>query len=514
MQEPIFRVGEWLVIPTYNKISQDGRQQTLEPRLIDMLCYFARHPGDVLSRDELIDNVWKRNIVTNHVVTQCISELRKYLKYGSHDNLEYIITVPKRGYKLAAAVVWCEEEEEEEEEETLSQISVVHKQNENNYEDNGPDLSLISTAKTQCPFYRSPSFGVWLAFLVTLIVVIIFVSMATVSPRVPISSMPMLLNPRDIDIRIKGGNSCSDWTPQLSYVVGVSELLANFFNSYSTFLVHDQSNYNYNGPSNSGKSLTIEFINQRHYRAQQCFLSMVLVNNADNSIMLDKRYFITANNQLQIQTDIFNNLSEVLKQTIPPETEQRLNLLLPKQGQALQHFYQAHQLLIQGDNNSLNHASEMLSSMIKNSPDFHYISAEKVLVDLLRNSYQPFDGQQLSALQIARVQLDSIPELKDTPIMQQIYTVEALSKGQIDGAYQAINRGIEMQMSWMNYVMLGKSYEMRGNNHLAADSYITAFNLRPGENTLYWIKNGLFQTSIRKVVPYLDNYNVKNSSSI
>lgn len=73
MQEQTFRVGEWLVLAADNKITRDGRLLVLEPRLIDMLSYFAHHPDTVLSRDELIDNVWKRNIVTNHVVTQCIS---------------------------------------------------------------------------------------------------------------------------------------------------------------------------------------------------------------------------------------------------------------------------------------------------------------------------------------------------------------------------------------------------------------------------------------------------------
>ena len=47
---------------------------------------------------------------------------------------------------------------------------------------------------------------------------------------------------------------------------------------------------------------------------------------------------------------------------------------------------------------------------------------------------------------------------------------------------------------------------MKGENCLAADSYITAFNLRPGEDTLYWIENGVFQTSVNRVVPYLDNF--------
>lgn len=54
-------------------------------------------------------------------------------------------------------------------------------------------------------------------------------------------------------------------------------------------------------------------------------------------------------------------------------------------------------------------------------------------------------------------------------------------------------------MSWLNYVVLGKVYEMKGESRLAADAYITAFNLRPGDNTLYWIQNGIFQTSIEKL---------------
>ncbi|HBU5086933.1 transcriptional regulator, partial [Klebsiella pneumoniae] len=52
MLQPVVRVGEWLVTPSVNQISRKGRQLTLEPRLIDLLVFFARHPGEVLSRDE------------------------------------------------------------------------------------------------------------------------------------------------------------------------------------------------------------------------------------------------------------------------------------------------------------------------------------------------------------------------------------------------------------------------------------------------------------------------------
>lgn len=113
MQQPVVRIGEWLVTPSVNQISRQGRQITLEPRLIDLLMYFAHHPDEVLSRDNIIDHVWMRTIVTNHVVTQSISELRKSLRDGGDSNAEYIVTVPKRGYKLTAPVIWCEENSDE-----------------------------------------------------------------------------------------------------------------------------------------------------------------------------------------------------------------------------------------------------------------------------------------------------------------------------------------------------------------------------------------------------------------
>jgi transcriptional activator of cad operon len=102
MQQPVVRVGEWLVTPSVNQISRKGRQLTLEPRLIDLLVFFARHPGEVLSRDELIDNVWTRNVVTSHVVTQSISELRKSLKDGNDSSPNIL-----RRYQSAAISLRC-----------------------------------------------------------------------------------------------------------------------------------------------------------------------------------------------------------------------------------------------------------------------------------------------------------------------------------------------------------------------------------------------------------------------
>ncbi|WP_159873891.1 MULTISPECIES: lysine decarboxylation/transport transcriptional activator CadC [unclassified Raoultella] len=499
MQQPVVRVGEWLVTPSVNQISRKGRQLTLEPRLIDLLVFFSRHPGEVLSRDELIDNVWTRNVVTSHVVTQSISELRKSLKDGDDSSLEYIATVPKRGYKLTVPVIWCTEEGEE-----LTPLAPQAM----------PEAAAPSAPVApgvQLPARperrkRISTFIVWGLFLLALGTCVALVALSSIESRPPVNKARLLLNPRDIDIHLLNGNSCTNWASQHSYAVGLGSLVTTSLNTFSTFMVHDKTNYNINEPSSSGKTLTIEFVNQRHYRAQQCFMSVQMVDNADGSTMMDKRYFITSDNQLSIQTDLLNSLSEALKQPWPERMQTMLKQYQPSQSVALTHFYQSHQLLMNGDVESLGKASALLDDVIKQAPDFTYAYAEKALVDVLRHSQQPLDEQQLAALYAEINRVGDMPGIKDLAVFYQIKAVDMLGQGKVDEAYHAINTGIDLEMSWMNYVLLGKVYEMKGENREAADAYLTAFNLRPGENTFYWIENAVFQTSVTRVVPYLDNF--------
>lgn len=499
MQQPVVRVGEWLVTPSVNQISRPGRQLTLEPRLIDLLMYFAQHPGEVLSRDELIDNIWMRNIVTSHVVTQSISELRKSLRDGADSNAEYIITVPKRGYQLTATVTWLDDTESPLD--ATPQVTPTSAQ---------PAASVVESAPTSAKSAQKrhwySSFWTQCAFLLSLGVLIAMVLLAIARPHPLVTRSHLLLNPRDIDVRFEPGNSCNNWVSQQAYAIGLGTMITTSLNTYSTFMVHDKTNYNVNEPSSSGKTLTISFVNQRHYRAQQCFMSVLLVDNADSSTMLDKRYFVTDNNLESIQHDLFESLSTALSQPWPDRLKKQLNQMNLSQTLALAQFYQALQLVSVGDAPSLTKASSLLESIIKESPDFSYAYAQKAMVDVLRHSQQPFDSKQLVELNNELARVEKMPEVQDSAVLYRIQAINALSRGNIDNAYEAINKSIALEMSWLNYVLLGKVYEMKGENRLAADAYITAFNLRPGDNTLYWIENGVFQTSVEKIVPYLQTF--------
>jgi len=98
-----FRLGEWLVRPSLDRMECSGSSVHLRPKLMDVLVYLAEHAGDVVPKDEIIAAVWQQKYLAESVLTRSIAELRRALG----DRLEaprYIETITKRGYRLLAAV--------------------------------------------------------------------------------------------------------------------------------------------------------------------------------------------------------------------------------------------------------------------------------------------------------------------------------------------------------------------------------------------------------------------------
>jgi DNA-binding winged helix-turn-helix (wHTH) protein/TolB-like protein/Flp pilus assembly protein TadD len=94
-----FRVGSWLVQPSLNLISQNGRTVHLEPKVMEVLVCLSRRAGETVSKEELIQAVWQDTFVTDDVLKRCVSELRRVLEDDAHEP-RFIETIPKRGYRL------------------------------------------------------------------------------------------------------------------------------------------------------------------------------------------------------------------------------------------------------------------------------------------------------------------------------------------------------------------------------------------------------------------------------
>ena len=97
------QVGDWIVEPGLDTISRDGETQKLEPRTMRLLMCLVDSAGAVISIEHLLSEVWTGVVVGSASVYQSVSQLRKIL--GDTDpEPTYIVTVPRKGYRLIAAV--------------------------------------------------------------------------------------------------------------------------------------------------------------------------------------------------------------------------------------------------------------------------------------------------------------------------------------------------------------------------------------------------------------------------
>jgi DNA-binding winged helix-turn-helix (wHTH) protein/Tol biopolymer transport system component len=99
----IFQFGKFQVDALARTLRREDAIVKLNSRAFDVLLYLVQNPGRVLTRDELLKNVWQDAFVDESSLPQTVSLLRRALeeKPGDHS---YIVTVPGRGYQFASAV--------------------------------------------------------------------------------------------------------------------------------------------------------------------------------------------------------------------------------------------------------------------------------------------------------------------------------------------------------------------------------------------------------------------------
>jgi adenylate cyclase len=98
-----FRVGNWLVQPDRGRLVAEGREELLEPKTMAVLVHLARHAGEVVSAEALIEAIWNNRPLGENPVYKCVNRLRKV--FGDDPQYPiYIETIPRKGYRLAVPV--------------------------------------------------------------------------------------------------------------------------------------------------------------------------------------------------------------------------------------------------------------------------------------------------------------------------------------------------------------------------------------------------------------------------
>lgn len=92
-----YRIGQFEFDADTNTLVRGTKSVSLENRTARVLEYLCQNPGRVISKDELLDEVWGRQALSEHSVSIVISDLRKAL--GDSSKASRIIkTIPKKGY--------------------------------------------------------------------------------------------------------------------------------------------------------------------------------------------------------------------------------------------------------------------------------------------------------------------------------------------------------------------------------------------------------------------------------
>ena len=85
------------------RLLRGGRPVPLTSRIFDLLLLLVQNSGHLLSKEEIMREVWADSVVEENNLTVSMSALRKALGQ-EQGQPEYIETVPKRGYRLVAEV--------------------------------------------------------------------------------------------------------------------------------------------------------------------------------------------------------------------------------------------------------------------------------------------------------------------------------------------------------------------------------------------------------------------------
>jgi len=98
-----FEFGPWQVIPDRGLIRDGEDEHHIEPLVMDVFVVLASYGGEVVTKDQLIAEVWDGRPQTDDVITRCISALRKGLGDDAK-NPRYVETVQRRGYRVMMPV--------------------------------------------------------------------------------------------------------------------------------------------------------------------------------------------------------------------------------------------------------------------------------------------------------------------------------------------------------------------------------------------------------------------------
>src|SRR5687767_1349895 len=98
-----YRFGDYEADRTAYRVVRGGQPVPLTPKLLDLLFCLLDKPGELVTKEALLDAVWPGANVTDNAMAQAVSGLPEAL-WDEASPPTYIRTISRRGYRFIAPV--------------------------------------------------------------------------------------------------------------------------------------------------------------------------------------------------------------------------------------------------------------------------------------------------------------------------------------------------------------------------------------------------------------------------
>lgn len=97
------QVGAWTVDAESGVLTQGDSSVRVRPKVMDLLVALTERPGELWSKESLIARLWNDVVVGDASLSVLVAELREAFDDDTKSP-KFIETIPRRGYRLIAAV--------------------------------------------------------------------------------------------------------------------------------------------------------------------------------------------------------------------------------------------------------------------------------------------------------------------------------------------------------------------------------------------------------------------------
>ncbi|WP_286234154.1 winged helix-turn-helix domain-containing protein [Thalassotalea sediminis] len=98
-----YQLGRWVVCPITNTFQDTDEQKSIDNKSMQVLLFLIQNSGQNVTKEQIIEHVWKESVVNEEILSVAISKIRKVLGDNARQPT-FIKTIPNVGYCLITDV--------------------------------------------------------------------------------------------------------------------------------------------------------------------------------------------------------------------------------------------------------------------------------------------------------------------------------------------------------------------------------------------------------------------------